>query len=152
MAYGQKTGGRQKGTPNKFSLATWQRVEKEADPIGFLTRVANGEAIEAATDEDAASDQVAKVLPTLNQRIAAATKLAQWMPPPPKVRPIAMELPEMTTPGDIVEVIGAVVEHMAAGDITPDEAETIAKVVEVQRRAVELEDIDKRLAALEADK
>lgn len=31
-----KTGGRKKGTPNRASAVTRERIESEADPIGFL--------------------------------------------------------------------------------------------------------------------
>jgi hypothetical protein len=38
---------------------------------------------------------------------------------------------------------------MAAGELTPDEAATVAGVLESKRRAIETEEFDKRLAALE---
>tara|TARA_B100000809_G_C14732210_1_gene385418 strand:+ start:13 stop:270 length:258 start_codon:yes stop_codon:yes gene_type:complete len=41
-----KTGGRQKGTPNRVNAASRDRIEQEADPIGFLIRIVRGEALE----------------------------------------------------------------------------------------------------------
>ena len=79
MANGRKTGGRQAGIPNKATAATRERIEREADPIGFLCRVANGEEIEAAPERE--SGALAKVRPTLDQRLSAAQTLARKIQP-----------------------------------------------------------------------
>jgi hypothetical protein len=39
---------------------------------------------------------------------------------------------------------------VAAGELTPDEAQAVAGVVEVQRRAIETAELAERIAALEA--
>jgi len=41
---------------------------------------------------------------------------------------------------------------MANGEITPDEAKAVAEVVELQRRAIETQDLEQRIAALERSK
>ena len=46
--------------------------------------------------------------------------------------------------------LATVSAQTAAGDLTPDEAERVASVVEVQRRAVVLQDVERRLAIIEA--
>ena len=38
---------------------------------------------------------------------------------------------------------------MSRGDLTPDEASTIAGVLDQNRRALETEDLERRIAALE---
>ena len=58
-----KTGGRQKGTPNRVNAASRERIEQEADPIGFLIRIVRGESLD---DER----------PSLDQRMNAARLLA----------------------------------------------------------------------------
>ena len=147
MARGIKTGGRQNGTPNKASAATWERVHNEADPIGFLIGIMNGEGVEAGTIKDGTDND--QIVPTLDQRLNASSQLSRWMPPPPRVRPIAMDLPDMKEPSDMVSSMAAVVSAMAQGKVTPDEAKAVADVVEIQRRVIETESLEIRIAALE---
>ena len=54
MAKVVKTGGRRMGTPNKDNAATRERIENEADPIGFLCRIVRGEEIECTPAKEAA--------------------------------------------------------------------------------------------------
>ena len=37
-----KWGGRQPGTPNKVNLEVRNRIEAEADPVGFLIKIVKG--------------------------------------------------------------------------------------------------------------
>ena len=46
-------------------------------------------------------------------------------------------------------MIGAIIKRIAGGELTPDEAASIAAVLETQRRAIELTEIEARLRALE---
>lgn len=66
-----------------------------------------------------------------------------------KGRPMAFPLPATKTPDDIVGALGAVVSLMAAGELSPEEAEAIASVVEIKRKAIETQEIDERLRDLE---
>jgi hypothetical protein len=144
---GERRGGRQKGTPNKSSAATWQRIHNDADPIGFLITIMNGEGVEAGPLKDGTDSDL--IVPTLDQRLNASSQLSRWMPPPPRVRPIAMKLPDMKEPSDMVATMSSVVSAMAQGEITPDEAKAVADVVEIQRRVIETESLEIRIAALE---
>jgi len=65
-------------------------------------------------------------------------------------RPVAFALPEMQTAGDVVVALGAIAAAAAAGDLTVDEAQGLAAVIEGQRRAIETADLAARIAALEA--
>ena len=144
---GERRGGRQKGTPNKSSAATWQRIHNDADPIGFLITIMNGEGVEAGSIKDGTDSDL--IVPTLDQRLNASSQLSRWMPPPPRVRPIAMDFPDMNEPSDMVSSMAAVVSAMAKGEVTPDEAKAVADVVEIQRRVIETEGLEIRIAALE---
>jgi len=66
-------------------------------------------------------------------------------------RAIKLPLPAIETPDDVLKAVTAVVDTMARGDITPDEAAIVAGVIEVKRKAIETVDIERRLAAVEAD-
>jgi hypothetical protein len=50
---------------------------------------------------------------------------------------------------DITKALGVIAKAMAAGELTPDEAGTIASVIELKRRAIETMDIEVRLRKLE---
>ena len=42
-----RSGGRKRGTPNKDRAFTVARIEKEADPVGLLIKVARGDRMTA---------------------------------------------------------------------------------------------------------
>jgi hypothetical protein len=54
------------------------------------------------------------------------------------------------TAADLPIAVGAVTEAVAAGDLTPDEAQSVAALLELQRRAIETAELEQRIAALEA--
>jgi hypothetical protein len=65
------------------------------------------------------------------------------------IRPIAFELPTIETAGDASRAMGAILAAGAAGDVTPGEAEAVAKILETHIRTLEACDFERRLAALE---
>ena len=72
--------------------------------------------------------------------------------PAPKDRPIQIAMPRLAGLQDMTIATAAVVDAVTSGTITPSEGEAIAKLIEVHRRAVELVDIEARLARLEQQK
>jgi hypothetical protein len=58
----------------------------------------------------------------------------------------------MQSPEDAVKASAALVKAVATGELTPSEAAELSRVVEGYTRAVDLHEIEKRLAALEANK
>lgn len=72
--------------------------------------------------------------------------------PPRREASVTFSLPEMRKPADAVAALGAVMSAVASGEITPSESLKIAGVVEAFRRALDLEEIDARISALEARK
>lgn len=66
-----------------------------------------------------------------------------------KGRAIQFEIPPINTASDVTNALGSVVAQMANGDISPDEATSIAAVLEIKRKAIETTDIENRLAAIE---
>ncbi len=147
MAKGQKTGGRKTGTPNRVNAATRDRIEKDADPIGFLCRVVNGEKLKAAPAKEGTAE--VDIYPTLDQRLSAAQTLARKVQPDVKDTPIRIELPKISTAKDMASAIAVVVSAVAKGDITPSEGQAVASVIEAQRKVIETSEIEARIAALE---
>ena len=69
-----------------------------------------------------------------------------------KGRTIKMDLPPINTLDDILKGQTAIAEAMAEGDLTPDEAATVASILEMKRRTLETLELEKRIAALELEK
>jgi hypothetical protein len=59
---------------------------------------------------------------------------------------VELDLPTVDAAADLPKALSAVIAAMAAGEITPDEASAIASVIESKRKAIETEDLDRRLA------
>ena len=144
---GERRGGRQRGTPNKVNAATRERIEKEADPIGFLCRIANGEEIEAAFTKD--TREVELIRPTLDQRMMAAQTLARKLVSDAKDRPIKIELPEIDNARDAARAMGVVAVAVATGEITASEGQALSSIIEIYRKTFETAELEERIAALE---
>ena len=56
-------------------------------------------------------------------------------------------MPTMATAADLPRAIAAILERIAAGDLSPDEGAAVCSVVEAMHRALELTAIDSRLRA-----
>lgn len=80
----------------------------------------------------------------------AAELLLRRLWPERKGRPIELELPALNTSADVVAATSAIAAAVAAGEVSPEEGQAVAAIVETHRRAIETEDLERRLAALEA--
>ena len=81
---------------------------------------------------------------------AAALVLARtW--PRRRGRPVTLDLPSVTDTGGLVAAQAAVIAAMAKGEISPDEAESVASVLETQRRAIETNDHGRQIEELRAE-
>jgi hypothetical protein len=69
--------------------------------------------------------------------------------PPRKDRPVFFALPRLEKPSDAVKATAAIVDAVAAGDLTPSEASELSKVVDGFTRAVEAHEFEERLTKLE---
>ncbi len=81
--------------------------------------------------------------------LGAASLILSRVWPARKGRPVVLDLPAMTSAADLPAVLGAVAQAVAAGEITPDEGQAVAAVLETQRRAIQATEIEARLTALE---
>jgi hypothetical protein len=82
----------------------------------------------------------------------AAELVLQRIWPARKSRPIALSLPAIRSASDVVAAVGAVADAVGAGDITPDEGQAVASILEAKRKAIETVDLEARLAALEKER
>ncbi|WP_234732095.1 DUF5681 domain-containing protein [Acidocella facilis] len=72
--------------------------------------------------------------------------------PETKGRPVQIDLPAIADAGGVLEAMAAITQAAATGEITTDEAASLAALVEGQRRAIETHDLEARIAALETRK
>jgi hypothetical protein len=109
--------GKRKGTVNRM---TRLKLALSVDESGAVTR--------AVIDRALAGDRVA-------QRLCFAAIL-----PKAKARPVEIDLPECDTIAGVVAGFSATVAAMAAGEITPDEALKVTRVLERKGRALAARD------------
>lgn len=72
--------------------------------------------------------------------------------PPRKDRPVAFELPEIESAADAAKAARAVARAVAEGDLTPEEGNGIAKMLESVSKTIETSELEARIAALESRK
>ena len=81
--------------------------------------------------------------------VRAAEILLRRVWPERKSRPVALDLPRLSTSADLATAVGAVAQAMAEGAITPEEASAVAGVLDLQRKAIETVELERRIAELE---
>ncbi len=64
-------------------------------------------------------------------------------------RPVHFDLPVIEKASDLATALGGILRATANGALTPDEAATVATVLDAKRRAIETVELEERLAALE---
>src|SRR6266851_5351674 len=121
--------GRPQGSRNKATLA----LDKIADDAGE-------EILNAMVGAAKGGD------------MRAAELVLQRIWPARKSRPIALTLPAIQSAFDVVAAVGAVADAVGAGEITPDEGQAVASILEAKRRAIETVDLESRLSALEQER
>ncbi len=72
--------------------------------------------------------------------------------PPRKDAPVSFALPPITTAGDTVAASSALLDAVAAGEVTPDEAGRVMALLTAHKTLVEAGDLEARISALEARK
>jgi thioredoxin-like negative regulator of GroEL len=118
--------GRPAGSRNKATILLDRLAEDEAEAI-------QRQVIEAAKEGD----------------LKAAELILARIWPPRRGRPVRLELPPVRTAAEVSDGMAAVVDALAEGEVTPDEAATISAVLEARRRALETEDLAERIERLE---
>jgi len=70
--------------------------------------------------------------------------------PVKRERTISLDLPALEGSQDSLRAIGTVLEAVGAGMITPTEGQAVASLLETHRRTFEVEELEQRIEALEA--
>jgi Family of unknown function (DUF5681) len=100
--------------------------------------------------EDDRDDIVRAVIAAAKGGDSTAMRLCiERLIPVRKGRPVVFDLPAIETPADVVNALGTIAGAMAGGELTPDEANAVAGVIEFRRRAIETVEHEERLRKLE---
>lgn len=118
--------GKPKGARHRVTLLAERLMEDDAEAV-----------VRAVIDAAKAGD------------VGAAKLVLDRLCPPRKDRAVEFELPPIKTAADVCTAQAAVIEAVAAGDVTPQEGAAIAGLLEHGRRAIETTDLEQRLAQLE---
>jgi hypothetical protein len=81
--------------------------------------------------------------------MTAARLILDRIAPPRKGSPVSFKLPAIKTAADVTKALSAVAASMASGDLTPEEANAVASVIETKRKAIETQELESRIVALE---
>jgi hypothetical protein len=136
---------------NRSKTGRFQKGQRSANPVGRKKGTRNRRTllIEAMTDGDRATI-VGKIIGQAKRGCRASQRLiADRIEPARKGRAAPFPLPEIKTTGDVVNALAAIAAAMAAGLLSPAEAQEVASVVELSRRALETQEIEARLHVLE---
>ncbi len=118
--------GRPKGSRNKATLLAIAAMEGELTDVVKVV-------IDAAKGGD----------------MAAARLVVDKLIPTTRERPLSIALPDVTSVDDCATAQAKVLAAVATGEILPGEGETLAGLIEHQRRSLETSDLAARMTALE---
>lgn len=82
----------------------------------------------------------------------AAKMILDRLLPPKKDTPIQIDLPKIESSSDVLKAVGCITDAVGIGQISPSEGEALARIVDIHTKALELNEFEKRLAALEENK
>ncbi|AOF82456.1 hypothetical protein BSY238_106 [Methyloversatilis sp. RAC08] len=84
--------------------------------------------------------------------LAAARLVIERLAPPVRERPISLDLPDTATAEGVSKAQQIVLEAVGSGDLFPGEGQTLAGILETRRKALETEELERRITALEAQR
>ena len=83
-----------------------------------------------------------------NGDLTAARMILDRLAPPAKERPVSVALPDTGTTEGVNAAQHAILQAVASGDLLPGEAAILAGIVESRRKALETEELERRICAL----
>ena len=91
----------------------------------------------------------AVVTQAMDGDMRAADILLKRCWPERKGKPVRIDLPPMNTAADLVPAMAKVATAVADGELSPDEGQAVAAMLDVQRRVIETRDLEARLKRIE---
>jgi hypothetical protein len=143
----ENAGGNQaKGARGRF------RKGQSGNPRGKPPGARHATTIKAEQLMEGEAEAVVRAVVAKAKRgdMHAARLVLDRIAPLRRGRPVAIKLPEVRTAAEASPALGIVTKSMANGEITPEEASAVAAVIEANWRALGIEDLERRINALEA--
>lgn len=106
-------------------------------------------ALDAIGDENAKDILKAVIVKANAGDMRAAEIIMSRIWPARKGRPITIDMPEITDAASVVKALACITAAAASGKIVTEEAAALAGLVELQRKAIETQDLEARISALE---
>lgn len=83
--------------------------------------------------------------------MGAARFILERIVPTAKERPVSLNLPDVSDAAGIAAAQATILQAVAAGELMPNEGNILAGIVEARRKALETQELELRVAALEAN-
>lgn len=106
-------------------------------------------AVEALLDGQAKALTQAAVEKALGGDTTALRLCLERICPPRKDRPMSFKLPAIKSASDVLAASAAVIKAVSSGEIMPDDGAALSALLETHRRAIETNEQEARIAALE---
>jgi hypothetical protein len=99
--------------------------------------------------DDNAEPVIAALITAAKNGDTTARLVLERVAPLPRNRPVQFDMPAIETSADLGAAMGAILQAAADGALAPDEATSIASLIETRRRTIETIELEARIAALE---
>ncbi len=132
---------------------TWKKGES-GNPTGKPAGARNKATVMVLKIMETGAKEIADAVVDLARGgdLTAARLVLERLVPPAKERSIFLALPDTSTANGVAEAQQAILQAVAAGDLLPGEGATLAGIVEARRKAVETQELEQRISALEGKK
>ena len=119
-------------------------------PKGVASRATR--LLQALDSDDIDGILAAMVKEAKDGNVGAARLLIERIFPPARERLLNLPgLPAVTDAAGVAEAQNWIIQSVAVGDLTPGEGNTLSAVIETRRRALETQELELRIAAIEAE-
>jgi Family of unknown function (DUF5681) len=140
----ENTAGKQRGRP----FARGQSGNPAGKPRGACNKVTV--AVESLMGEYGPQVTARVVKRACEGDMAAARLVLERIAPPRRGRAVHLKMPELGDAPSVMNAHAALLRAVAAGKVTPEEAEPVSAMLGAHLKAVETVDIDRRLRELES--
>jgi hypothetical protein len=96
-------------------------------------------------DAEAQPVIVALITAAKNGDVAAIKLVLERVAPLPRNRSVQFHMPPIETPADLGAAMRAILQAASDGELTPDEATSIASLIETRRRTIETLQLEERI-------
>ncbi len=131
----------------------WKKGES-GNPTGKPAGTRNKATVMVQTIMERGAKEIAEAVVGLAKEgdLSAARLVIERLVPPAKERPIALVMPDTASAEGIAQAQAAILQAVAAGELLPGEGATLSNIVEARRKALETQQLEQRITALESKK